>query len=273
MNRAMLNIFSASDDGALVAGLLPAMIEAGRAIMAVRAAGFAVETKADASPVTEADRRAEAILHGALRQLAPGVPVVAEEAVAAGEIPEVGDCFLLVDALDGTKDFVRGGPDFTVNVGLVRRGVPVGGIVHAPASGRLWVGCGDHALAGDAPDRLTPIRVRTPPPTLGIVASRSHRTPETDAFIARFPGSAVVAAGSSLKFCVLAEGGADLYPRLGPTCQWDTAAGDAILRAAGGRVMTMEGTPLPYGPLPGRQGAAAYLNPWFVATAGVEPFG
>ncbi len=261
-------------DRDLVAALVPVVIEAGRAILAVRAAGFAVHRKEDSSPVTAADRQAEAIILAGLARIAAGVPVVAEEAVEAGDIPAVGGAFFLVDALDGTKGFVQGGDDFTVNVGLIRDGVAVAGVVAAPAMGRLWLGADGAAFAVDiaAPGVWTPIRVRAPAACPGIVASRQHRTPETDDFIARFPGAEVVAAGSSLKLTVLAEGGADLYPRLAPTSQWDIAAGDAVLRAAGGRVLTMEGTPLPYGPLPGRSGAAAYRNPWFVATAGLDPF-
>ena len=187
----------------------------------------------------------------------------------------MGDCFLLVDALDGTKDFVGGGPDFTVNIGLVRGGAPVAGLVCAPALGRLWLGLADggaFAIREAEPDNWIPLRVRTPPPDgLDIIASRRHRTLETEAFIARFPGSRVVSAGSSLKFTVLAEGKADLYPRLATTSQWDTAAGHAVLCAACGRVLTLDGAALAYRPQPGT-GAAAYRNPWFVATAGLDPF-
>lgn len=261
------------DDEVAFRQLAAAAIEAGRAIMAVREAGFAVRAKADASPVTEADHRAEAILEAAIMRVAPGVPIVAEEAIAGGHLPAVGDTFFLVDALDGTKDFIGGGSDFTVNVGLVRRGEPVAGVVYAPAAGRLWLATCGKAMAGPDLGRLAAIHVRPPDPAQpSIVASRSHRTGETDAFIARFPGSCVVAAGSSMKFAAIAEGEADLYPRLGPTSQWDTAAGDAVLRAAGGKVLTMAGRPLPYGPAPGRVGAEAFLNPWFVATGGLDPF-
>ncbi len=272
-----LSAAGADADAALIDALVPVAIAAGRAILAVRAAGFAVEAKDDRSPVTEADRRAEEIILEGLARLAPGLPVVAEEAVAAGHVPETGDAFVLVDALDGTKDFIGGGPDFTVNIGFVRGGVAVAGIVFAPALGRLWLGGagGAFALAVDSPAARVPVRVRRPDPAaLAIIASRSHRTPETDAFIARFPGSSLVAAGSSLKLTVLAEGGADLYPRLATTSQWDIAAGDAVLRAAGGRVLTMAGTPLPYGLPAGTrpEGARAWRNPWFVATGGLDPF-
>lgn len=249
---------------------------AGEAILAVQRAGFAVTFKNDRSPVTEADRQAEAIILEGLARIAPDVPIVAEEQVADGKIPErLGEAFFLVDALDGTKDFVKGGPDFTVNIALAVGGEAAAGVVYQPATGRLWMGApGIGAFAGDTPDDLRPIRVRTPKPgALGIIASRTHRNAATDAFIARFPGSEIVAAGSSLKLAVVAEGGADLYPRLAPTSQWDIAAGDAVLRAAGGRVLTLEGRPLPYGAIPGKSGAAAFLNPSFVATGGLDPFG
>lgn len=261
-----------ADDFTLIESLVPAAWAAGDAALAARAAGLKVHAKADASPVTEADRAAEAILLAALAEHAPGVPVIAEEEVAAGHIPPVGDYFILVDALDGTKDFLTGGPDFTANVGIVRSGHPVAGLVLAPAQGKLWIGAvGFGAFTEDRAGTRRAVRIRHPAAPVGIIASRSHRNAETDAFIARFPGAEIVAAGSSLKFCVLAEGLADLYPRIGPTSQWDTAAGDAVLRAAGGRVLTLDGRPLPYGPGKGH-GAKAFLNPSFVATAGLDPF-
>jgi len=263
---------TAADDFILIEALIPAAWAAGDAALAARNAGLTVHAKPDASPVTEADRAAEAILLAALAEHAPGVPVIAEEQVAAGRIPPVGDHFILVDALDGTKDFLKGGADFTANVGFVRNGHPVAGLVLAPAKAKLWIGSvGLGAYSEDRAGTRRPIRVRKPRQPVEIIASRSHRNAATDAFIARFPGAGIVAAGSSLKFCVLAEGLADLYPRLAPTSQWDTAAGDAILRAAGGRVVTLDGIPLPYGPGKG-EGARAFLNPSFVATAGLDPF-
>lgn len=263
----------ASADLSLAEALLPAAIEASLAILDVRAGHFQVERKADASPVTEADRRAEAILLAALARFAPDMPVVAEEEVSAGRIPDTGEDFFLVDALDGTKEFVRGGDDYTVNLALIRKGAPVLGIVAAPERRQLWFGTaadGAFLAAFDSADRQ-PIHVRRPAGPLEIVASSSHRNAETDAFIARFPGARICAIGSSLKFCLLAEGRADLYPRLGPTSQWDTAAGDAVLRAAGGCVLELDGSPLRYGPRDG-EGAQRFLNPSFVATAGVDPF-
>lgn len=266
-----------TDDRRLFEALIPAVVAAGDAILALRAGGNTVETKADRSPVTAADRAAEAIILEALLVFAPHLPVVAEEEVSAGRIPEVGATYLLVDALDGTRDFLAGGGDFTVNVGLVREGAAVAGIIGAPALSQIWIG-----TAGAGARRVdfvsggrseTPVAVRQPPQNgLDIVASRSHRTPETDAFIARFPGSRLVAAGSSLKLTMVAEGKADLYPRLAPTSQWDVAAGDAILSAAGGRVVDLEGRPMSYRPRPDQR-PHPFLNPWFVATGGLDPFG
>lgn len=263
-------------DVALAEALLSAVIEAGRVTVEVRRRGHVVEQKSDLSPVTEADRLAEAVILEALAAAAPDLPVVAEEAVDAGHLPEVGRAFFLVDPLDGTKEFVRGGDDFTVNIGLIRDRLPVLGIVLAPATGALYYGVTGfgawklHVVDGRPSDPV-PIHVRPAPPGgVLVVASRSHRTPETDAFIGRFKVENLVSAGSSLKFCLVAAGEADLYPRLGPTMQWDTAAGDAIVRAAGGRVVTMDGEPLPYGP-GDEAGVAAYRNPWFVVAGGVEP--
>jgi 3'(2'),5'-bisphosphate nucleotidase len=255
-----------SPDRRLADALAAAAIAAGRAILDVRRRGYRAERKADATPVTEADRAAEAILIAAIREAAPGVPIVAEEACAAGEVPEVHGDFFLVDALDGTREFVRGGDDFTVNVALVRDRVPVLGVVHVPIGGKTFVGIageGAWMIPADGGARRQ-LHVRAAAELLDVVASKSHRTPETDRYIARYPVRSLVAAGSSLKFCCLAEGSADLYPRMGPTMQWDTAAGDAVLRAAGGRTLTLDGAPLAYGPGAG-EGGEAYGNPWFVA--------
>jgi len=263
-------------DSALADALISAAIDAGELILAARAGSLAVEKKADRSPVTEADRGAEKLITARLAAAAPAVPVIAEEAVAAGTIPEVGRTFFLVDPLDGTREFIRGGDDFTVNIALVRDGAPVMGVIHAPATGAIYAGVvGEGAWRGEvAAGKVTGRRpIHTRPATAGaidVVASRSHRTPETDACIGRYRVGRLVSAGSSIKFCVLAEGEADLYPRMAPTMQWDTAAGDAILRAAGGRTLRLDGAPLAYGPT-GAPGAGAYENPWFIATGGVEP--
>ena len=251
---------------------LPALADAaraaGQAVMQVYATDFAVRGKADASPVTEADERAERIIVERLRDFAPGVPVVAEEAVAAGQIPEIGDRFWLVDPLDGTKEFIGRNGEFTVNVALIHDGRPLLGVVGAPAKGRLFAGVvGQGAWVEDdgVPGRR-PIRVRAVPAEgLTVVASRSHGDAAAlDAFLAGRRVARLASAGSSLKLCLLAAGEADLYPRLGRTMEWDIAAGHAVLRAAGGEVTRVDdGLPLRYGK-PG------FENPHFVASGGAS---
>lgn len=229
---------------------------AGGAIMAVYATDIAVRDKADASPVTVADEAAEKIILADLAGIAPGVPVVAEESVAAGKVPAVADRFFLVDPLDGTKEFISRRDEFTVNIALIENGEPVLGVVFAPAKRELYWGDVRAGRAGhiDAdPDGTMPsmgaaIQARKAPANeLVAVASRSHRSPETDAFLADYPVTEFRSIGSSLKFCLVAAGQADLYPRLGPTMEWDTAAGQAVLMAAGGTVTTLEGEPFRYG--------------------------
>ena len=263
-------------DTELAEALLPVAIRAGEAILSVRRAGAHVEWKADSSPVTEADRAAEAVIAAALAELAPAVPVIAEEAAYEGRVPETGSEFFLVDPLDGTKEFVRGGNDFTVNIGLIRASAPALGVIYLPETGKLFwgvVGAGAWRalVAQRAITERRPIRVRAAPDEgISVVASRSHRSAETDAYIRRYEVEKLVSAGSSMKFCAVASGKADLYPRMGTTMQWDTAAGDAILRAAGGTVVTLDGMPLTYGPK-GGAGAEAYKNPWFVAAGTITP--
>jgi len=255
-------------DTELAEAFVTAAIEAGQAILAVRRRGYKAERKADATPVTEADRAAEAAITAHLHRIAPAVPIVAEEACSLGAVPAVGSEFFLVDPLDGTKEFVKGGDDFTVNIALIRERVPVVGVVLAPAGATIHVGIAGHGawrgtLGEGGVTAQHPIHVRTAGEALDVVASKSHRTPETDSYCARYRIRNLVSAGSSLKFCTVAEGRADLYPRMGTTMQWDTAAGDAVLRAAGGRTVTLDGAPLPYGP--NGTGIEAFVNPWFVA--------
>ena len=241
-----------TDDDRLARELGQATVAAGRVVMDVYATAFAVATKSDLSPVTEADERAEALLLPRLRALLPGVPVVAEEDAGRSGAPPVGDEFLLVDPVDGTREFVSRNGDFTVNVALVRDGAPVVGAVYAPARARLFVGgrsaAAGHVLPGGDLDSLSPVTTR-PYPQAGLraVASRSHLDDRTRAFLDRLAPASTTAAGSSLKFCVLAAGEADVYPRFGPTMEWDTAAGDAVLRAAGGTVVDEDGATFRYG--------------------------
>jgi 3'(2'), 5'-bisphosphate nucleotidase len=251
------------DLAALLEPLGRACREAGEAILQVRQRGFKVEQKGDYSPVTEADRAAESILLEALTRHAHGIPVIAEEEVAAGRVPSPGRIFFLVDPLDGTREFVRGGDDYTVNVGLVVDGTPVLGLVLAPEQGRLWTGlAGSGAWSEERDGRTTELRTRAPGERLACLISKSHLNQETRDYVAAAaPGGELVQVGSSLKFCLLAEGSGDLYPRLSPTSEWDTAAGHAILVAAGGWVVGESGAALAYG-------KRDFLNGAFVATGG-----
>ena len=250
------------DEERLLDAMAEAAREAGAAILDIVARGFDVEQKGDSSPVTEADRAAELIVLAALAKAAPGVPVIAEEEVAAGRIPAHGDTYFLVDPLDGTREFVRGGDDYTVNIALLVDHQPRLGIVFAPATGRLHGGiAGQQAWLDQGQGRSAiACRERADPPI--VVASKSHFTQNTADYLAMAaPGCGYEAIGSSLKFCIVAEGRADLYPRLGPTAEWDTAAGHAVLLGAGGRVDGPDGAPLGYG-------KPAFLNRAFVATGG-----
>lgn len=247
--------------------------EAGQAANRIYHGSFTVHTKSDDSPVTAADHVAEEIILNALRRHAPGIAVVAEEQAAAGHIPVIAQEFFLVDPLDGTKEFIEKRGDFTVNIALIRHTAPALGVVYAPATGQLFaadVATGDAQRAWldpetAAPADFTAMRVREIPAAgITAVASRSHRTPQTDAYLARYTVAELVAVGSSLKFCLVAAGEADLYPRLGPTMEWDTAAGHAVLLAAGGHVLGPDGEPLGYG-------KPQFRNPWFVASGGFMP--
>jgi 3'(2'),5'-bisphosphate nucleotidase len=266
------SIADPSPSASLADALVATALAAGEAVMAIYGQDFSVDAKSDASPVTEADRLAEAIILADLSRLAPDVPVIAEEACCAGIVPDVASRFFLVDPVDGTREFVGKNGEFTVNIALIEDGEPVFGIVYAPAlsvlfMGRTGLGAEEMEIAAGAIIARRPITVATSSVPPRIVASRSHRTLETDEFLADYPGASIVPAGSSLKFCLLACGKADLYPRFGPTMQWDTAAGDAVLRAAGGSVTTPDGDPLRYGPSRGL-GIEAYRNPSFIAWGG-----
>lgn len=231
-----------------------AAIAAGREILAARAAGARVSIKSDSTPVTQADKAAEALILARLTAQFPAVPIVAEEMAEDGKCPTCAQAsYFLVDALDGTGDFIAGRNEFTVNIALIRDFKPVAGVVYAPALGRIWTGAGPQARVGD----VTPegeiverkiIQTRKRPKTPVALVSLSHREPETQAWIDdKMPDHETAHVGSSLKFCLLAEGKADVYPRLVSLKQWDIAAGDAVLRAAGGVTFGLDGTPLRYG--------------------------
>jgi 3'(2'), 5'-bisphosphate nucleotidase len=237
---------------------------AAREIMRIYAGDLGVRDKADKSPVTDADHAAEAVIVAGLRALTPDVPVVAEEEMAAGRVPVIdGGPFWLVDPLDGTKEFIKRNGEFTVNIALIERGRPTLGIVLAPATDTLWRGAA--GLGADKSENggaFVAIGTRQPPDHgLTACASRSHAVYSDLDIWFRNQGLTVadrIQTGSSLKFCLIAEGKADIYPRFGPTNEWDTAAGQGVLEAAGGEVVTTDGRPLGYGK-PG------FSNPHFIA--------
>ena len=254
-----------ADYARLLDDLAEAAREAGQAILEIVRRGFETETKRDSSPVTEADRAAELIILAALAKAAPGIPVIAEEEVAVGRIPQHGHTYFLVDPLDGTREFVRGGDDYTVNIGLIEHGVPTLGVIFAPATSRLHGGCTGLGAWLDEGSGRTLIETRTRGDRMTAVASKSHLNQATIDYLQEAVGMCdYVAVGSSLKFCILAEGKADIYPRASPTSEWDTAAGHAVLLAAGGLVDGPDGAPLTYG-------KRAFLNRAFVATSGWKP--
>jgi 3'(2'), 5'-bisphosphate nucleotidase len=245
----------------LVEPLLALAAAAGREIIAVYESAFTVERKDDDSPVTAADRVAHDLIARELGRLTPGVPVWSEEAASIDYPRRAGwDWFWLVDPLDGTREFVKRNGEFTVNIALVSGHAPVLGIVHVPVTGRDYFGWqGGGAFRRDRAAPARAIRVRRPAPDPPrVVGSRSHGGGSLAAFLGRLGPHEIVPMGSSLKFCLVAEGEADVYPRLGPTCEWDTAAAQAIVEAAGGGVLDLERRPLRYNTGPG------VLNPHFV---------
>lgn len=228
------------------------------------------DAKADGSPVTLADQEAEKLIQKRLEDMLPGIPMIGEEASAAGHKPDLTghDYFWLVDPLDGTKEFISGSGDYTVNIALIHKGAPVLGVVYAPAVGELYAGYTEENGNAKALRWLEDtgsekdIRVRRPPKEgLSVVASKSHGSSQRlDQYLSEYKVEKLVKRGSSLKICIIAAGKADLYPRFGPTSEWDTAAGDAVLRAAGGIIVDLQGKPLTYG------GAdPKFLNPEFIA--------
>jgi 3'(2'), 5'-bisphosphate nucleotidase len=242
---------------------------AGEIILQHYDAGVEARRKEDQSPVTAADEDAEKFILGELRRLWPEIPIVAEEETAGGKTTAIDTRFFLVDPLDGTKEFISRNGEFTVNIAEIENGKPVRGVVYAPAKDRLFMGERETGAFEIATARGTPpdfsnaksIKARNAAADgLVAVASRSHRDYNTDEYLKTFPVKDFVAAGSSLKFCLIATGEADIYPRLGRTMEWDTAAGHAVLDAAGGHVTTVEGAPFTYG-----KAEEKFANPFFVA--------
>lgn len=252
-------VVSSEDYERLAAAARRLALEAGRTIMTFYREGTAVETKADSTPVTEADRAADGLIVTGLQAATPDIPVISEESTSTGPLP-TGGRFWLVDPLDGTREFIARTGEFTVNIALIEDGRPVLGVLHAPVQGETYVadGLGQAVrIVGNGARHAIQAR---PVPDRGpaVIASRLHRDAETDAYIASLGPAQTVSAGSAVKFGLLARGEADIYPRFGRTMEWDTAAGHAILSAAGGHVRDLDGRELSYG-------KAGFVNPPFVA--------
>jgi 3'(2'), 5'-bisphosphate nucleotidase len=271
MNEATPPAIDHMAAAALIEPLTDLVIRAGAAILAVNRAAMKVDGKTDGSPVTEADLAADRIIGEGLARLAPNIPSLSEERTHLAKLP-YKDSFFLIDPLDGTKEFVAGRAEFTVNLALVTGGLPLLGIVAAPALGLIWrgiVGRGaerltlsDPKLLGGAP-RIEPIRTRPCPPPgkpWTVAVSRSHGDARTEAFIAARPGAVRVELGSAVKFGRVAEGAVDIYPRMSPTCEWDVAAGHAVVVAAGGRITDSNGAALHFG-----SGREDFIVPEFIA--------
>ncbi len=254
--------------------LIQTVLDAGRVEMEVYRGDIEVEFKEDFSPVTIADKAAEEIILRDLARIVPEIPVLAEESVSEGKTPEIGNQFFLVDPLDGTKEFIKKSNEFTVNIALIEHGIPVFGIVYAPATENLFVTLGAREACFakvaidarfDTLDELNLLPLETNPANpaaMRVVASKSHMTKETEDYLKNLKVGEIVSAGSSLKFCMLAQGLADIYPRFGPTMEWDTGAGHAVLIASGGDVLLEDGSPFLYG-----KTEQNYLNPYFIAYA------
>lgn len=261
---------STAIDDRLLDELTTVVSAAGAAILVTRSGSLDTRTKADLTPVTACDHAAEAVILEGVARLLPGICIVSEEATSRALPQRISDSFVLVDPLDGTRELIAGRDEFTINVAMIAGGRPRLGIVAAPAQGLLWRGIDGRGaerlrLSPGAPasaaQARSPIRTRPSPPS-GLVAavSRSHLDPQTQAYLARLPVSERRVCGSAVKFCQVAEGSADVYARLSPTCEWDVAAGHAVLAAAGGMVNTPEGVPMSYGRI-----AANFRVPAFIA--------
>jgi 3'(2'), 5'-bisphosphate nucleotidase len=266
----MLKMASTGKPSPALCALADIAAKAGEIVMRHYADGaVATRKKDDMSPVTAADEEAEVFILGELAKSFPGIATIAEEEMAAGHVRQIGARFFLVDPLDGTKEFINRNGEFTVNIAEIENGKPVRGVVYAPAKGRLWAGetpGGAWEVPMSPGDRFIceeshAIHVRKAPADgMVAVASRSHRDTKTEEYLAHYKIKDFLSAGSSLKFCLVASGEADIYPRHGRTMEWDTAAGHAVLAAAGGSVTRIDGSPFLYG-----KTAEDYANPFFVA--------
>jgi len=267
MNEALAPVIDGDAAAALIEPLTDLVIRAGAAILAVNRSAMKVDGKADGSPVTEADLAADRVIGEGLTRLVPDLPSLSEERLQLARLPYRGS-FFLIDPLDGTKEFVAGRNEFTVNLALISHGTPLLGIVGAPALGLIWRG-----IVGRGAERLTmrdgaapliePIHTRPCPPRgkpWTVAVSRSHGDERTEAFIAARSGAVRAMLGSAVKFGRVAEGGVDIYPRLSPTCEWDVAAGHAVVTAAGGKITDSRGAALHFG-----AGRADFIVPEFIA--------
>jgi 3'(2'), 5'-bisphosphate nucleotidase len=265
MNEARPLVIDGEAAAALIEPLTDLVMAAGAAILAVNRTYMKVDGKSDGSPVTEADLAADRIIAEGLARLAPHIPQLSEERAREERLP-FKDSFFLIDPLDGTKEFVAGRNEFTVNLALVTRGTPLLGIVSAPALGLIWrgiVGRGAERLTTNGSRQVEPVRTRPCPPRGApwtVAVSRSHGDARTEAFIAGRPGAVRSELGSAVKFGRVAEGVVDIYPRLSPTCEWDVAAGHAVVTAAGGKVTDSNGNALKFG-----SGREDFIIPEFIA--------
>jgi len=241
-------------------------VDAGRAILEVYATDFDVQSKDDESPLTQADLASHRCIVAGLETLTPDIPIISEEE-GLPAFAERGQWqrYWLIDPLDGTKEFVNRNGEFTVNIALIDSNRPVFGVVHVPVHGKTYIGCEGFGAELRDGDKTSAIRVaETSGLPVRIVGSRSHRGSSLDAFLEKVGESEMIPMGSSLKFCVVAEGGADIYPRLGPTSEWDTAAAQAVVEQAGGKVLELDGKPLSY------NAKEEILNPWFVVVGAAD---
>jgi 3'(2'), 5'-bisphosphate nucleotidase len=266
MNEAPPPVIDGDAAAALIEPLTDIVIRAGAAILAVNRSAMKVDGKTDGSPVTEADLAADRIIAEGLAQLAPHIPSLSEERTQLAMLP-YKDSFFLIDPLDGTKEFVAGRDEFTVNLALVTHGMPLLGIVGVPALGLIWRGIVGHGAErltlGEGKPLIEPVRTRLHPPRgqpWTVAVSRSHGDGRTEAFIAERPGAVRAELGSAVKFGRVAEGRVDIYPRLSPTCEWDVAAGHAVVAAAGGKITDSNGAPLHFG-----AGRKDFIIPEFIA--------
>jgi 3'(2'), 5'-bisphosphate nucleotidase len=250
----------------LIEPIVALATKAGQAILEVYATDFDVQEKSDESPLTQADLASHHCIVAALKLLTPDIPIISEEeGLPAFEERRQWQRYWLIDPLDGTKEFVNRNGEFTVNIALIDSHRPVFGVVYVPVQDKTYLGCEGHGAELRESGRVTPIRVADTSSTpVRIVGSRSHRGSSLDAFLERLGETDMVPMGSSLKFCVIAEGRADIYPRLGPTSEWDTAAAQAVVEQAGGKVLELDGRPLSY------NAKEDILNPWFVVIGAAD---